>query len=84
MNKISSKGPGGTGNPFPPKYRKPLDELYKENGVGRSAKQRHAFWNKKQPFTNMTHIDPDDDAMRVKVFEYSWIVDLFPKDFVFC
>lgn len=61
------------GEPFPAKCRKLLVEMYTENGVGKSAKQRHAFWNKQNPNTYISHVDPSDDVMRVKSFEFLWL-----------
>jgi hypothetical protein len=59
-----------------------LDELYTNNNVGKSIKDRCIFWDNKYPDTHITHIKTKKE--RVAVMEFTWLVDKFPKDFVVC
>jgi hypothetical protein len=71
-------------NPFPKKYVKALNALYKSNNVGRSVKQRYYFWEKTYPSTNIYHIPLDDFERRLKVSELDWLSVQFANEFTFC
>jgi hypothetical protein len=64
-------------------HKKAPNNLYTTHGVGKSIKQRLAYWESTCPDGyHITH-DPTD-KQKVVVFEICWLVDHFPKDFTFC
>ena len=65
------------------RHRKALRELYRSKGVGRTVKQRLAYWESTVPDGYSISHNPTD-AQRVAVFETSWLCDQFPQDFHFC
>lgn len=67
----------------PAKHRKALTELYANHGVGRTVKQRLAYWESTCPSGYSISHNPTD-KMKVAYFEQSWLSDQFPKDFKFC
>jgi hypothetical protein len=68
---------------FEPKHRAELEKLYEENGVGKTKKLRHNFWNKLYNTPYISHFG-NNVPMRVKAMEMIWLTDNFPKDFHFC
>ena len=70
---------------YPRKYQHALAVLYREAGVGRTVRQRLAYWNKECPNTNIyCGVGAVPDALQVAVHESSWLSDRFPMDFRFC
>lgn len=67
------------------KHTKALQELYDKHGVGDTARRRYHFWDSQHPNGwNISHINRNDHARVVAVFEASWLADQFPEDFEFC
>ena len=66
------------------KHNLAIKDYYTKNGVGRTYKQKHAFWNNLHPNTHISHFDLTDDKMRTKAFELMWLCESFPEDFPSC
>lgn len=64
------------------KHYKTIRDLYKENGVGRSIKQRLAFWRKREGDFYIPH-NPTE-AQIVAICEEVYLFQLFPSDFAAC
>ena len=69
---------------YPENHQKALDELYEKAGVGKTYKQRHAYWNSVEPNTSISHFDLNDHIHRTRAFEMCWLTMHFPQDFNFC
>jgi len=69
------------GEAYPEKWQTALNEFYESHGVGDTVKHKKAFWNKQSPNTCITHVETDEQW--VKVMEFSWLVDAFPEDMKF-
>lgn len=63
-----------------PQHREALEELYSSKGVGDTVQHRLAFWESTTDGYSISH-NPTDEQ-KVAVFEATWLVENFPKDFV--
>ena len=68
---------------LPIKHRRALKELYAKYGVGKTIKQRLAYWESTFPKGYSISHNPTN-AQKVSVFEVCWLTDQFPKDSHFC
>lgn len=64
------------------KHDQAIAKHYTEHGVGRTIKQRLAYWESTVDGYSISH-NPTD-KQKVGVFETIWLMDKYPKDFVFC
>lgn len=67
---------------WPKKYKTVLNELYESHGVGKTVKQKRAFWDKEYPNCYITHARNNREW--VKAMELFYVVEIFPEEFKFC
>lgn len=68
---------------FLPNHQKAIDDLYEEHGVGKTIKNRLAFWNKQYPDGYSISHNPTD-RQTVIILELCFLTDTFPQDFPSC
>ena len=67
--------------PLPEKYNAAITTLYNQYNVGKTYKAKKAFWNKHRP-CQISHVKTNKQW--VKVCEMTYLVELFPAEFLSC
>ena len=70
-------------NKIKKKHHAAIVELYRKHGVGKTTKQKLAFWESRHPHGYSISHNPTDKG-KVVVFEACWCVEEFPADFIMC
>lgn len=65
------------------KHNAAIKELYTKHGVGRTVKQKLAFWDSQHPDGYSISHDPNDEQ-KVAILELCWLTEKFVADFPHC